>query len=260
MKMAILLLILITSLQAVIRRDDVPDSEYINFAKDPRFSCVGLVKGSIGSSTGTLIDPYTVLTVAHGVKTAREEVVFNIANPLTGKIASIKGFIQIHEDYIYTYDDAKHVKEIHNDIALIHLASPVNFVTPATLDYIDIQNKTSFVSAGFGKNGVGNSDTTYYDKEQRGFTNNISEFLSEEWCDNCYISYFDAPNTIECSPLEGVGAQGDSGAGVFRIKNNTFYLIGIIHLLAGKGAYGSYNLILPITPYMEWIEKNRLYN
>lgn len=259
MRILALLFMLFATLQGVVRRDDIPDSVYLNFGSDPRFSCVGLIKGSIGSATGTLIDPYTVLTVAHVVKNNGAEIVFDIMDPSTRQMISIRGQIQVHEGFIYTQSDNRLVKEIHNDIALIHLYSPIYSIQPAQLDYMDKHSVFSFISAGFGKSGPGSSGPVSLDFEKRGFSNKILELLSEPWCDSCYISFFDSPDSDDCSNLEGIGTQGDSGAGTFTDSDGTLRLFGLIHLLAGKGDYNSFNLILPLAPYADWIESNRYH-
>ncbi len=260
MRILALLFMLVSTLQGVVRRDDIPDSEYLNFGSDPRFSCVGLINGSIGSATGTLIDPYTVLTVAHVVKSDGAEVIFNILDPSTKQMITISGKTQVHEGFIYTQSDKHLVQEIHNDIALIHLYSPIYTIQPAEIDYSVKHSAFSFISAGFGKNGPGTSGPASLDLEKRGFSNKISELLSEPWCDECYISFFDNPDSEACSSMEGIGSQGDSGAGTFIATNETFHLFGLIHLLAGKGSYDSFNLILPISSYADWIESNRHHN
>lgn len=245
------------SLEGVVRRDDILDSSYIEFGKSPHFSSVGIVKGFLTNGVGTLIDPFTVLTAAHIIQNDGEELLFEIYNPEEEKVISIKGFAKIHEGFVYTKTAKNFIKNLHNDLALIYLSSPIYFVKPATLDYEKKSLPISFTSAGFGKTKNASETFLFLDFQKRGFSGLISSSFSKNWCDESYISYFDPPYSTESSPLEGIGVTGDSGSGVFLSQQDTAHLFGIITILCGKGNYGSYNLITPLYPHREWIEKNK---
>ncbi|MBM3193602.1 MAG: S1 family peptidase [Chlamydiae bacterium] len=244
------------SLNGVIRRDDVLDSSYIEFGNSALFSSVGIVRGLVTNATGTLIDPYTVLTAAHIIQNDGEELLFELYNPEEESAISIQGRAQIHHDFKYTKTADGYIKELHNDLALIHLSSPIYFATPATIDYEKKLLPISFISAGFGKTRKRSETHLLFDMQKRGFTGQISSHFSKNWCDESYISYFDPPYSIKSTPLEAIGAEGDSGSPVFWVNEGEAHLFGVITILSGKGNYGSFNLIAPLDSHKEWIEKN----
>lgn len=250
------LLILVAALQGVVRRDDVPDSEYLRFGKDGRFDPIGIVMSGIGNATGTLIDPYTVLTVAH-IAPHGGLVQFRIENPSNHISHCVNGSAQIHEGFYFTQNDQGVVLEIHNDIALIHLSSPIHFVRPVLLDYDTKRMGLFFISAGFGASGTGSSGPTFLDFKKRGFTNFIPEIWHTPLGAECFPSLLDRPGSPWQTRLEGLGARGDSGSPTFTEMDGNFLLFGMIHLLSGTGTYGSYNIIVPIALYRDWIETNR---
>jgi hypothetical protein len=244
-------------MNGVIRRHDIPDSTYIEFGDRSEFACVGLIRGLFTTGTATLIDPHTVLTAAHVVKNEGEEALFEIYNPLENKTVAIKGRVQIHKDFVFTKNAKNYVKGIYSDLALIHLSSPIYFVSPANLDYEKKSPPFSFCSVGFGKTKTESNSLLFFDLKKRGFTNKIRDLFISNWCDESFIAYFDPPHSEESTSLEGIGAMGDSGSGAFTLENGTFSLFGIITSLHGKGNYGSYNLITPLHNYQDWIEENR---
>lgn len=252
----IVLLIFALHLQGVVRRADLSDNQYIGFGRDPRFACVGLLKSPKGCATGTLIDPFTVLTAAHVVSDGFDAF-FYVKDPKKDTLIAIKGVAHVHPCFIYVQNECGLVQEIHHDIALIHLSSPIRHIRPACLNYHRKELPFCFVSAGFGKHGSGMSGPITLDQKRRGFTNRITEILSDTWCDDYFISYFDAPESCECTHLEALAVHGDSGAPVFIESDGAFHLFGIVNLLAGNGKYGSFNAILPIIYYQNWIESNR---
>ncbi len=255
MKKLAILLSLILSLHSVVRRDDTADELYIEFAKEPEFMCVGLIKGDKCTGTGTLIDPYTVLTAAHVVND-NPGITFLIFNPESRAMVTIEGTTQIHEDFVMIETENGDVSEIHNDIALIHLASPVYFVTPAKLDYRVKVPPFSFISAGYGGTRTDSLTPFFYDLKKRGYTSTVYLLASYNNSDVFYISGFSPDHTNKSSRLEGFAVFGDSGSGAFYSHNRTHYLFGVLSLYVHVNSF-DFNYFVPIAPYEKWIESNR---
>ena len=148
------------------------------------------------------------------------------------------------------------MRELYNDIALIHLDTPIHFVTPAKLNYTPQKHRFQFIAAGYGKHGTGDLGPIYHDDHKRGFSNYSYMFDFEPWHSPSFVAYFPKPY-LSTNDLEGIGAYGDSGSAVFKCDHECCSIVGIINLLSGDGKYGSANFILPIAPYAEWIEANR---
>jgi hypothetical protein len=259
MKKLALILSLILSLHSVVRRDDIPDELYIEFGQEPEFMCVGLVKGDKSRGTGTLIDPYTVLTAAH-VVSGNEEIAFLIFNPESQSIVTIEGTAQIHENFVMVETESGGITEIHNDIALIHLATPIYFVTPAKLNYKIIIPPFNFISAGFGGTRTDSLTPFFYDLKKRGYESTVYLFNPYNNSDEFYITGFSTDHPDELHRLGGFSVFGDSGSGAFYAYNRTHYLFGIlsmyVHANMNPGNY-DLNYFLPIAPYEDWIESNR---
>ncbi|MBM3193603.1 MAG: S1 family peptidase [Chlamydiae bacterium] len=253
MKKFFLFFLLLLSLDAVVRRDDVADELYIEFGLEPEFMCVGLIKGEKSTGTGTLIDPYTVLTAAHVVD-ENPGITFHLFNPEAKEMVRVEGTPQIHEEYILIESEKGGVFQVHNDIALIHLQSPIYFVEPAKLDYRAKAPPFNFISAGYGGTRRDSLTPFFYDLKKRGYTSSIYLFHSTEYFDDFYISGFSKENPT--SRLNGFSVYGDSGSGAFFAHNRKYYLFAVLSLYVHEKDY-DFNYFTPIGPYKEWIEKNR---
>ena len=105
-QLTLFFLFLLSSVHGVVRRSDVPDEAYIHFGKDQRFAAVGMIRGVVGGATGTLIDPYTVLTVAHLINLCGNVVHFSLFDPSAQKMVTVRGQVQPHEDFLFTHERA----------------------------------------------------------------------------------------------------------------------------------------------------------
>lgn len=253
MKKLVLLLSLILSLHAVVRRDDIADELYIEFGLEPEFRCVGLIKGENARGTGVLIDPYTVLTAAH-VLDDNPNIMFLLFNPETSEMVTIEGTSKIHENYVLIPGETGGISEIHNDIGLIHLATPVYFVEPAKLDYRTIVPPFNFISAGYGGTRRDSLSPFFYDLKKRGYTSTIFVMNEYDKYDNFYISAFSEDSPV--ARLEGFSVYGDSGSGAFYPHNRKYYLFAVLSLYVRFKDF-DFNYFTPIGPHQEWIEKNQ---
>jgi hypothetical protein len=250
-------IIFLLPLESVIRRHDLSDEIYLKRGQSECFQSVGQIKASSGRATATLIDAYTVLTAGHAVKANGEKVSFEYFDPKTNKILSIDGVAELHPDFRYEKNEKNKVKKIHFDLALIHLESAIKSIPAATLTYEEKTLPIPFISCGYGRNGEALKEKLLLDFEKRAYTNLITKSFKSSWSDDCYMAFFEPLGNKNTTPLEGLGAKGDSGSPVFFESNEKLLLFGMVHLLVGGGNYDSYNLILPLKPYRDWIESRR---
>jgi hypothetical protein len=252
-----LLIFFLFPLASVIRRHDLPDAIYLKGGQDQKFLSVGQIKASCGRATGTLIDPCTVLTAGHAVLRNGEAVSFEYFDPKANKIISLGGIAELSPNFKYERTKNNKVKTIHFDLALIHLEMAIKSIPAATIDYGEITLPTPFISCGYGRSADALKRQLQLDFEKRAYTNLITKAFKSTWCDDCYMAHFEPLGDKNTTPLEGLGAKGDSGSPAFLESNEKLLLFGIVHLLVGNGNYDSYNLILPLKPYRDWIESRR---
>jgi hypothetical protein len=221
----------------IIRRHDRDDAKYLSLgAKYP--ACT-----RVGGGCGTLIGPQWILTaghVANNLSPFQRTIAFN------GKKYSI--------DAIDTHPDWKRKSGAASmDIALLHLATPVEGVKP-----IDIYTKKDevgreMVFAGIGMYGDGQRGPVGDDGKLRGATNTVAGEM-ENW-----ITFkFDAPP--DGTDLEGISGPGDSGGPAIIEVDGKMYVIGVSSANDDKGAdgpcrYNSTEYYARVSTAAEWIQR-----
>ena len=106
----------------IVRRHDVPDSDYTALAGQPQFAAVGKVFAGSGAGSGTVIfNSWWVLTAAH--------VVYGVP---AGSVSFQIGASTYTAQNVYIHP-AYNPANLANDIALIELSAPVAGVTPAQI-------------------------------------------------------------------------------------------------------------------------------
>ncbi len=270
-----------SSLQSVICRHDVPETLYLNFSNQKQFAPVGCVNCRGLSSTGTLISPSTVLVSAHAIRN-NDIGFFRVFHPIKQKIIKVQGRTIRHSNYHRETNLNNQVVSLFNDIGLLILDTPINDIEPANLWYEEVIQNTSCIGCGFGKPGNGLTGPKPSDFIKRAFTNSIEGIINDPNYDTFYAIIFNSPNdNFPITPLEGIGSEGDSGAPIFiqapnenspmaleeifeskecfnkSSPSSEYVVVGILNLLVMKGFYHSYNTILPIANFREWIEENK---
>lgn len=239
---------------AVVIRDDVPDAKYQEFAQNETFSPVGLVKAGNKNGTGFLIAPDIVMTAGHNVYQS-ETAQFSLDTSI-GR-AHYSGKVLLHPGFIFETNEEKKPTRMKDDIALILLDKPVPHIQPVTFYKGNSLIGKMMVSSGFGKTSTGLGGPLLRDQQKRAFTNEIDgqkRYMGE---DLYYVSYFEKPQQKDIiTELEGLGAKGDSGAPVFVEKEGKQEVMGILSLVSNESKYHDFNAILPISPYLPWIENH----
>ena len=229
----------INLVQAGTRDPNVPDSKYINYAKD--FHFVGKVcgkynDGSAYCASGVAISDYIMITAAHVVDKS-ESCQFNINN----KKCKIKEVI-IHKDF----DESKFGL---NDIAICISEESFDLkFYPGLYTEKDEIGKVCSIS-GYGITGTFNTGAKLSDDTRRAGSNKID--------------YIDKQLLI-CSPskdnsktqLEFLIASGDSGGGLF-IDGKLAGINSCVMAVKGSpnSSYGSESGHTRISDHAEWIKK-----
>lgn len=237
-----------TSADAIVRRDDVADQEYIDFGA--LFPSVGKLERSNGGieGSGVLIDSRWVLTAAH-------------LNPAQVDFA---GTLYTSEEFITHPDWTGDVND-GNDIALMKLSSSVTGVTPSSRYTGTDELGQVGVSVGFGNRGTGETGEI----SGTAGTKRAAESTIERFGSNAPVTspatvfesdFFDPTNSAVLD-LEGLPVTRDSGGPVFLnmgSAENPDYVVGGIHsfIMNSGGALGTYGDTLGstrVSDYDEWI-------
>ncbi len=239
---AFLLLQYEASRASIIRRHDVPDSLYVNLARE--YTSVAHLNLPVPSGAadgeGTLIGPRWVLTAAH----LASEI-------LPGSRVTIGGTDYL-VDTVFVHpgwDDGAH------DIALVRLASSVVDVEPARLYRGAEELNEVVVLVGYGDQGTGLTGPTTNDWQVRTATNRVDE-ATAFWLK----MRFDAPGDPRVTPLEGVSGPGDSGGPAYLADAKGEVIVGVsggqsTRATGGQpGRYGVTEYYTRVSRYLEWIE------
>jgi hypothetical protein len=223
-----LVIVSVASMASTIR-DDRLDSQYKNLALDYPF--VGRIIGSGGGSC-TLIAPNWVLTAGHVFSGGTSGTVY-----FGGSSYSIAQVIEYSG-----WDLGK------NDLALCRLSTPVAGISPVRMWNGGGEVGKVSTSVGFGSTGTGLSGNTGGWGTKRATRNVIDGYNEVLWGFNYYglITDFDKPdgsvNTFgligsSSTPLdlEGCGAPGDSGGGLFVNYGGEEFLVGVTSYVAWEG-------------------------
>lgn len=242
-KIPILIAFIFSLSSEIVMRHDVDEAEYIALAKKYAGSAIRLNAGC-----GTFILPNVILTAAHVAVV-----------PQIGKDVTVDGFkygikkIIIHPDY----NDGM---SIANDIAIIILDEDAPNIEVAKLYLNNDEVGKEIIFAGTGWAGTGDKGmidgAINKDREMRAAQNRVDGIREDG-----FIRFtFDAPDSEEALPLEGISGPGDSGGPALWFDGDQAYVMGVSSHQNGRGmgkpegVYNVYEFYTRVSEFSEWIE------
>ncbi|NKB90289.1 MAG: trypsin-like serine protease [Acidobacteria bacterium] len=227
---------------SIVMRHDVEDARYLELGARYSDSFVRLDAGC-----GTFIRSNWILTAAHVAQSERvgdSVSVDGIRYPIARKILhpgfSMSGGAIIH------------------DIALIELSEPVPEIQPALLYSAsdELGREIVFVGTGWAGTGVRGmaNDAIIRDRRLRGAQNRVDGSKPG------YLQFtFDAPESGNALPLEGISGPGDSGGPALWVHGDgRTYVLGVSSHQNRQGAknegmYGVVEYYARVSEYRDWI-------
>lgn len=233
-------LLAMTAAQAIITRHDLDDSDYI--VPDADYpALVDLFRPN--DCIGTLVHESYLLTVAHCA--ADLEVGQSLqVNGVSHAIAEIIP----HPRWRSRNDNF--------DIALVRFRRPVRGVTPLPIyrGTDELGSVITLVGRGVHATGLQGERRAESDGNLRQATNIVSAV------NNHFIEiFFERAGEAEITPLEGVGASGDSGGPAFIDVDGVACIAGLNSYGEGGngirvGQYGSRDYQTRVSQYLDWLD------
>lgn len=231
----------IISISGIIRHD-IPENEYLEYAKESQFDCAGRLirlKDNKGVGSCVLISPNHVLLAAHCL------VIADTKNSFGSRYADISEWGFVFGDKVYRgkkifAHPAYDLTGGEYDLAVIELETEVKGVTPATLNLKPDELDAVVTGVGYGASGIANKPETVESFGKKIAGQNTIDSIGGyivQGTDHPAILYadFDHPHDISCNilgkaeplPLEYAPTGGDSGSGLFRKEGMVWTLVGI---------------------------------
>lgn len=224
-----------------------------------------------GVYTAVAIGPSHVLTAAHVVyRRSAEEVRFNLnyGADLTHQIAASE--IHVHPDYSGFHPDPRS-GVVHDDLAIVRLASPLPFGVPAYRIHPDpLPARVVLTLVGYGAGGDGSHGVTVAGSAsvRRVGRNVIDRVVRDNGGSGAFEVYlfdFDgadaSTNRMGGATLgnnvEATLAGGDSGSPAFVTARGGAWLAGINTFVGpetGKDKFGGIGGGVLLYSYLRWIE------
>ncbi|HEY3875637.1 MAG TPA: trypsin-like serine protease [Candidatus Kapabacteria bacterium] len=269
-------------------RHDVPLSKYYELAAQHQFDCVGeLLANKPYPGSGVLIDSEDVLTAAHCVmeSTGHLDTIKSGGYTMTVNVDD-STYIGSPQSYSFRFGDqiyhgvkiTVHPKYNHLianqfDLAIVKLDRPVKNVDLPHLCENHDELGAIVVGVGFGPGGP--ADTPEVKNPIRKFAGeNVIDSMSrpdEFGLPTLMLCDMDHPTDSSCNktvskiprPLEYIASGGDSGGGLFRLKNGKWELIGIltggginIDQFKRTGYYGQIMKWTRLSTFQSWISSS----
>jgi hypothetical protein len=251
---------LLPDAEGIVRRDDVPDQDYIDlgasFPAVGLFSSDGTTRGSgvLISETGTGSSEW-VLTAAH-ITTPNQFFI-------DGTVYEVAEVIR-HPDW-GGESGGPPGSGIADDIALVRLSMPVSGVTPMQWhsEDNDLQPGVEVFTVGFGLSGTGLTGESGSAGTRRAAENTIEARGSTSPLTpiaTAFEYHFHAPEESAARAMEGMGVLYDSGGPVvvdFGLGN---VVVGIHSYVMdndgqGRGTYGDVLGATRVPLYSQWIQE-----
>lgn len=270
-----------------VMRHDVKEESYINLAHQKQFDCIGHVyKDTAGSGSCILISSKYVLSAAHVFidydfhqdtmyVNGQTIIAFVPGNPrmtspssihieFNGELFNVKNVI-LHPSYLDSLSTGS------CDLAIIELEKPVLSINPATLNTTFDELNAEVVGVGYGSSGPADKPNLVVSENKKIAGENVVDSLAgQEYMgkQTLMICDFDHPKRKDCNKtgnpnpmkLEYICSGGDSGGGLFRLKNNQWELIGVctgtdidITRLSDTGYYGNTMEWTRVSAFTDWI-------
>jgi hypothetical protein len=203
---------------AITIRHDKPDSSYTNLANSTHPQG-GLISGSGWIGSATLISPNWILTAGHVLS----------GNISFSTVAGTRSIVEQHQHSSW------------GDIGVGKLSSPLTGIDPVPLYDLDfgVEDGQEAIVLGAGNTGTGNSGQ----QGGTGGTRRAAETYvhananSWGWGNNQLLTWFRKPSG-GAQPLEGGGAQGDSGGAVLLNVEGTYAIAGVMSQAWSGGSGG----------------------
>lgn len=286
----IMMLVLLTS---GVYRHDTPIEKYLDLASQSEFDCVGNVyklnEGKwVRGGSCILVDSLHIITAAHVIagEQKKDTVVDYNGHKVktyivTGKFArpATDFWFLVNNEYRKAkaiticpgYLDSKDYNSY--DIAIIELNRPIKNAATIQLNEIPDEVSDTVTIVGFGGSGPANatSPVRFYGIKLGGqniidsvsgvTVNGMPTILHADLdCPNILIGLNKTGSPIPLE-LEYGTKGGDSGSPLFRTKNDSLQLIGILSCSNGSlpfgvnGYYGQVDGWVRIAAFHEWIKK-----
>lgn len=222
---------------AIIRRHDVPDSQYIVPASDYP-AVVDLFIARPGDCIATLIAPEWLITAAHCVDTL----------VVTNEIAVGGANYQITE--IHTHSGWN---QDTDDITLIRTNEPVVGVAPIPIYRGDQETGSMVWFVGRGDTSTGDIGGGAADGNTRAATNTVVS------SDAFWLRFvFNGPTDAEVTALEGISGDGDSGGPALMQTQDGLRVAGLSSYQDNGnqtlGTYGVDEIYTRVSRYADWID------
>jgi len=274
-----------------IYRHDVDVQAYLDLGQQPQFRCVGqiFVSNEPGGSC-VLIQERFVLTAAHVlikgetkadtiIYDGTEAVIFTEAEStvLHPEVLSVKfgdKQIGVKRIILHPYYLQSQTKGAC-DIAILELAESAEGFPFPKLNHDTNELNNDVIGVGYGASGPANRPDLVALKNEKIAGQNVVDSIGGfelNGLRTLLFSDFDHPTNTTCcnrmgssipKPLEFMTTGGDSGGGLFRVKNDEWELIGIT---SGLGVdleqfiktfyYGQIGSWTRVSALHEWIMEN----
>ncbi len=241
----------------IIRHDIEPNFYYISSEEFP--AVIQVNSHQEGEKTfcngmGMLIHSEWILTAAH---VAGELSTSSHSISVGQQLYSVKQIV-IHPDW----KDARRIKNIKHDIALIQLESPVITVLPLSLYSKNDEVGQTVTFVGRGDYGNGLEGVLGADNRLRKAHNRIEE-ADPQWL---VFRFDEPPRALE---LEGISGPGDSGGPALIKTEGGYFIAGISSAQSSEaeynkekfwrlkrrkeGIYGVWEYYTRVSKYLDWI-------
>lgn len=238
------LITLITSTDDIVMRHDVDEAKYIALGAKYGGAAIRLNAGC-----GTFIRPNWIITAAH-VATI----------PQIGEDVTVNG-VKYKIKRNIPHPEFSMRGRIAHDIALLELEENVPNVELAKLYTQSDEVGKTIIFAGTGWAGTGDKGMAdgqiNKDRKLRAARNKVNGTNRSG-----FIRFtFDAPDSEDALPLEGISGPGDSGGPALWFDGDQAYIMGVSSHQDGKGMgkpegrYGADEYYARVSDYANWINK-----